>query len=316
MNEITRHIEYLLRSHECVVVPGFGAFIAQHRPAHYDAENHLFYPPSTTVIFNPSLTHNDGLLASSVARRDGISFERAARLVNDETAAMRSQLQNDGELRAGHLGRFTFEEGKTIFYPTDTYSVAPANFRLKPVSVARICDRIGQPQKTIEHSRPTIIGMHRYLKVAASIVVILMMGILFSTPVSIDRSRVNYAAISLPEVKVTQPSVVTEMIELNILVPAVADGYAVADTTFSSLTVRTRFNDNDPYYLVVASLANRTQAETFVKQHSGCCRLEIIERTGKTRVIAATGTSAHEAMEPASLPEFTKQFPDAWPCHR
>jgi hypothetical protein len=62
MYSITRHIEYLVSRHDCVVVPGWGAFIAQYEPARIDAESGLIVPPSRAISFNQSVMHNDGLL--------------------------------------------------------------------------------------------------------------------------------------------------------------------------------------------------------------------------------------------------------------
>ena len=39
MISMIEHIEYLMLSHDCVVVPGFGAFIAQHNESIIPSEN-------------------------------------------------------------------------------------------------------------------------------------------------------------------------------------------------------------------------------------------------------------------------------------
>ncbi|MQO83477.1 SPOR domain-containing protein, partial [Prevotella copri] len=36
MNRLERHIEILLLSNDCVIVPGFGGFMAHHVDARYD----------------------------------------------------------------------------------------------------------------------------------------------------------------------------------------------------------------------------------------------------------------------------------------
>ena len=41
VNSITRHIEYLILRHDCVIVPELGAFIAQYSPARIDEINIL-----------------------------------------------------------------------------------------------------------------------------------------------------------------------------------------------------------------------------------------------------------------------------------
>ncbi|MDE6049687.1 MAG: hypothetical protein K2G09_08370, partial [Paramuribaculum sp.] len=75
MLDIIPHIQYLLLRKDCVVLPGWGAFITNRVNA-YVADG-VMYPPSRTIAFNPSLNHDDGDLTASVARQCGIRFEAA-----------------------------------------------------------------------------------------------------------------------------------------------------------------------------------------------------------------------------------------------
>ncbi len=43
--ELERHIEILLLSNDCVIVPDFGGFMAHHVDAYYDEEETIFLPP-------------------------------------------------------------------------------------------------------------------------------------------------------------------------------------------------------------------------------------------------------------------------------
>ena len=61
MTELERHIAKLLLDNDCVIVPGFGGFMAHHIAASYDEKNHIFLPPTRTVGFNPRLSSGAGL---------------------------------------------------------------------------------------------------------------------------------------------------------------------------------------------------------------------------------------------------------------
>mgnify|MGYP003287733752 CR=1 FL=1 len=78
MKNLARHIELLLRDNDCVILPGFGGFIAHTVPAYYASEEHLYYPPTRNISFNASITMNDGLLAQpmmlSAATKSKILF--------------------------------------------------------------------------------------------------------------------------------------------------------------------------------------------------------------------------------------------------
>ena len=55
MIELAQHIEALLLENDCVIVPGFGGFVAHYAPATHVKEENLFLPPTRTIGFNPQL---------------------------------------------------------------------------------------------------------------------------------------------------------------------------------------------------------------------------------------------------------------------
>ncbi len=94
MNQIVRHIEYLLRSGDgCVVIPGVGAVLSRRVSACFDASTGRFMPPAVEYSFNGALSRSDGALASSVARSRGIAYEQAARIVDEAASDMRRALR-------------------------------------------------------------------------------------------------------------------------------------------------------------------------------------------------------------------------------
>ena len=52
VNELKRHIEILLLSNDCVIVPEFGGFMAHHVDVRYDGRDNMFLPPLRTIGFN------------------------------------------------------------------------------------------------------------------------------------------------------------------------------------------------------------------------------------------------------------------------
>ncbi len=104
MIDIAQHIEFLLLHHDCVVVPGLGAFIVNDEGARYDSRRHVFMPPSRTVGFNPEVRHNDAMLIGSISRRNGISLSAARMDLETEVASLHHQLDVAGEFPLGGLG--------------------------------------------------------------------------------------------------------------------------------------------------------------------------------------------------------------------
>ena len=75
--QLSPYIKDLLYRYECVIIPGFGAFLANYTSASIDADSSTFYPPGKTISFNRQLQTNDGLLANYVASVEGTSSELA-----------------------------------------------------------------------------------------------------------------------------------------------------------------------------------------------------------------------------------------------
>lgn len=119
MNFILEHLEYLIRRHDCVIVPGLGAVIVRYRAARFDSRHPLvLLPPSRELAFNSELSESDGLLEKSVARRSGVSFEAARRKVAQEVESMVQQLRTLGSLSLGRLGELAYTEyGSIVFDP-------------------------------------------------------------------------------------------------------------------------------------------------------------------------------------------------------
>lgn len=118
METLPLHIEYLLTRHDCVIVPGLGAFIATESEACIDIDNGIVRPCRREISFNSSVVTDDGLLSHSIARREGLAFEEAHRRVASLVEKMRSDLRNEGEVSLGMTGRLIRDsEGLINFQP-------------------------------------------------------------------------------------------------------------------------------------------------------------------------------------------------------
>lgn len=122
MDILPLHIEYLLTRHDCVIVPGFGAFIATETEASFDSENGMIHPRKREISFNSSVVTDDGLLSHSIARRERLSYEEAHRLMTALICKMNSDLRNEGEVSLGMVGRLVLDsEGFINFIPRRSF---------------------------------------------------------------------------------------------------------------------------------------------------------------------------------------------------
>lgn len=125
MELLPLHIEYLLTRHDCVIVPGIGAFIATEREAYIDWESGIIRPRLREISFNSSVVTDDGLLSHSIARREGISYEEARRVLAHLADRMIEDLNDEGEVSIGMVGRLLKDaEGLITFQPRQSSAIS------------------------------------------------------------------------------------------------------------------------------------------------------------------------------------------------
>ena len=124
--ELERHIEILLLSNDCVIVPDLGGFMAHHVSARYDEDDEMFLPPLRTLGFNPQLRINDSLLVQSYVNAYDISYPEALRRIEEETDELRQQLDAQGSYELPDIGLLTINsEGNLQFEPCEAGILSP-----------------------------------------------------------------------------------------------------------------------------------------------------------------------------------------------
>ena len=115
---IANYISDLLYRYECVILPGFGAFITQHQSARIETATQEFYPPQKTVSFNRQLLKNDGLLANHIVEVENISYVHANKKLALFVQDLQNVLQKNKMVNLVNIGSFTLtEEDKLQFEP-------------------------------------------------------------------------------------------------------------------------------------------------------------------------------------------------------
>jgi nucleoid DNA-binding protein len=119
---IAKEIKGLLNYHECVIIPGFGSFISNYRPARYNSLTHTFEPPSKEVVFNSKITRNDGLLANQIVESEGIGYHQANMAVRNFVDDLFKTLNKGEKSMLEGLGTFSFDKsGHTVFMPESSF---------------------------------------------------------------------------------------------------------------------------------------------------------------------------------------------------
>lgn len=324
--------------HDCVVVPGFGAFVAQNQPA-YRAADGTWMPPSRPVSFNAGVSHDDGLICTSIARKESVSYEAARNMVANEVAMMRQRMAA-GAVDMSRIGSFhTDEAGSMLFSPCAGIPLsAVETLGLRPCAVAALpVEETEEPavlEVDFEERRSRSRG---WLKIAASAAVLIGLGLTLSTPVAVDRSAMQYASVASPallDMTKKAPEAAQDASRRLICVShgALADGAAKVEFTAPAPVAEAKaeaapaakpakpaktasaiINEagEGRHYLIVASCESRAKAQRYIDRRPGL-GLRILQSDGRFRVYISEGSTREEAAAMKESKSFAAAYPDAW----
>ncbi len=153
MHGIESYIKLLLYTQECVIIPDFGGFVTQHKPAYLDKKTHIIYPPSKHVGFNRKLRGNDGLLAHEICMQEGIGFPEAMQRVKQWVNDCHECIQRTKRLEISGLGVFYLEAERIQFRTENRNGFLDSSFGLVPVHLTPALQKavpIQEEQKVVE----------------------------------------------------------------------------------------------------------------------------------------------------------------------
>ena len=116
--QLSKAINSLLYTNDCVTVPGFGSFIVNKFSSVYDEKNAKFYPPSRRVSFNSKIKNNDGLLANFISNEYGIDFSVAVKNIHNEVINWKKKL-NKEPLVLNNIGELSYNSDENIVFSPD-----------------------------------------------------------------------------------------------------------------------------------------------------------------------------------------------------
>ncbi|MEM0517678.1 HU domain-containing protein [Aequorivita flava] len=129
--QLTTYISDLLYRYECVIIPGFGAFLTRYKSAHVDEVSNTFNPPSKIVSFNKQLQANDGLFANYVASVEKCSYETALQRIRNFTAQITRDLYEGKTVSFKNIGEFSLNDEKLLqFEPFTQHNYSTSAFGL------------------------------------------------------------------------------------------------------------------------------------------------------------------------------------------
>lgn len=287
-------------------------------------------PPHRVLDFNPDITIDDALLASSYMGDGNISFERAQTKIRREVASLRSMLSRTGSARLGELGTFTMGiDGKICFKSAANSIDDPANYGFEPLAMPTL-DKCAKRNIVIPINRRYI---GRYIATAAAAIAMLLIALPFVNNVQKDEMQASFAPkISAPKKAVTpsnnlvdsnvpceiQPVEYTSTTVADIVTPIDEDTEPspevapAAPEAFGTAEVAIDNNVEQSHHIIVASSPNEQNAMLAIKELSAKreANYSVIVCGKRHRIAISSHGSESEAL--AALTNIQTTFPDAW----
>ena len=166
------YIQDLLYRYDCVIVPGFGGFIANKVGA--VIEGNTIYPPSKRISFNAQLNHNDGLFVNHVASIENISFNDANEKVADTVKEWKQQLAFQaltidglGTLTTNSENQLVFEPNAKVNFDRNAFGFSSVSGLTKISEEEVITSKVVELHTSVEEKKEHAIGVGNFLKYAA-----------------------------------------------------------------------------------------------------------------------------------------------------
>ena len=348
MIQLQRHIEILLLSHDCVILPGFGGFIAHHVDARYDEVDRLFLPPYRTLGFNPQLMLNDSLLVQSYVEAYDMSYPDALRQIETEVEELKGILRTEGKFEMNGVGTLSVNcDGNYEFEPCEAGILSPEEYGLSDLSFKRLKDtvplkdtlpvaaNVQMAEKKAEETpspalldftdddeeddnRALVIKMS-WIRNAVAVAAAIACFFLLATPIAnsdlgnktMSQLQGNIIYKLIPEdsnMMPAQPVVEKEVKEAKE-VKEVKEVKKVEEDKEDKIIEK-----KDVYCIVLASQVKRSNAEEYVEQlkKRGIADARINVNNGVLRVVCGEYTNQSQAYNHLNKMSVEDEFAEAW----
>ena len=165
--KISSYIFELLQSHDCVIVPNFGALVARNISAKISSDGSKIFPPNKELSFNKNLVKNDGLLINAISSNENISYEGAEQKITNWVRRTNKKLEKQRYIEIKNIGSISLENTKYVFVPNQNSIFLKSSYGFNSIDSSQITRR----QKNINNN---------YLKYAAILIVSLSLTGVFT----------------------------------------------------------------------------------------------------------------------------------------
>lgn len=337
------YISELLSEHDCVIVPGFGGFVARPAPAHFAKAGNMLLPPGKSLVFNKNLDKSDGLLVNHIAQKLSISYREAAQLLEKWVTDSKRQLELQKRLELERTGILYYNaENTLLFEPASNSNHQVSSFGLAPVKALAIAaEEVREPvekvYRKLEVSRRDNRTVARIGVVVSSVLLLCFLILLTARQLPIgsalaslnpfankegEYKMMNYnlgkiiptsSATASPEIK---KGLTLKLSENSSRTFVVASDTMETDKTKVHKIVHIASNTstrNAPFQVVVGCFAIEKNAEKLIAQlDKEQISSAISGRNARGLYVVSVAGFTTESLARTKLEQVKQRFPSAW----
>ena len=172
MNNIDPIIKELLVLHDCVIFPGLGGFVAQYASSTFSDDNLTFKPPFKQILFNKNLTNNDGLLANSISKEWGISYEESVEKISSLLFKINNEIKTNKQFSFEGIG-ILYEVNGILNFKQQSENLLMESFGLRSININDFLSHSSEGKIISIKSKSDVKQIIKNWSVAAAVIVLL-----------------------------------------------------------------------------------------------------------------------------------------------
>ncbi|WP_165499053.1 SPOR domain-containing protein [Gramella sp. KN1008] len=276
---ITSHIQDLLYRYECVVLPGFGAFLSQKQSAYIDNDSNEFYPPKKLISFNRQLIKNDGLLVNYIAEVEAVKYNVASNMIQEFVYDLENSLQNESKAELANIGKFYLDsEDKLQFEPFTQINFLTQSFGLDSFKTTAVQREVYKQQvEELEEKAPLLFTPEKRSSKILRYAAIGLIAIGIS----------SFAGLNIYSSQVSKHNIAEQQEAESKLQEQIQQATFVIDNPLPAVTFEVEKQSGN-YHIVAGAFRVEENAEKKVK--------ELREEGHKARLIGANKYGLHQVV--------------------
>jgi CCDC81-like prokaryotic HU domain 1/CCDC81-like prokaryotic HU domain 2/SPOR domain len=321
--KIEEYISELLFENDCVIVPDFGGFVCNYAPARIDPVKHLWEPPGKRIIFNKSLTRNDGLLAHYISGKFKMPYSQVVESIAKEVKRYKENIEKDKRLMLENIGLLFLDENGNLLFQQDN----KLNYLAESFGLSSFYYLPAEETKTVRSPEKKV----RVRVYAAAAVITALVGSAFWFSMLEKQTDLRFSNLNIfakreipqyafsPANYLNLPKSVSEPFAVFITNSAapVTINKSTSPSPVNSKTITGKplaENQSQSYSIIVGSFLEKEHADNLISQfNKEHISLSIIGRNPQGLYLVGYGKfSSHEAAA-SEKDNFRKKFiKDAW----